>query len=151
MDIESIKKRVFECLDFEDNDLPFVTIILNKYFKRNPIDICWGLRRCVFVFKNYVIKVPINYNGVRDNDWEGSISDLGPDINDISYPKTKLAYPKVKNSYIPIVFMEYVKWATTKEIKEKLGYYPDWIGYVDCGQVGFTKSGRLVAFDYGIS
>ena len=26
---------------------------------------------------------------------------------------------------------------------------PDWTGFVDCGQVGFTKKGELVAYDFG--
>lgn len=29
-------------------------------------------------------------------------------------------------------------------------YAPDWTYSVDCGQVGFTRRGRLVAFDYGV-
>lgn len=26
---------------------------------------------------------------------------------------------------------------------------PDWMGFVDCGQVGYNRFGQVVAYDYG--
>jgi hypothetical protein len=49
--------------------------------------------------------------------------------------------------------MEYARYILPGKTDET-GYVPysmapSWAGEVDCGQVGYNKTGRLVAYDYG--
>lgn len=97
----------------------------------------------------YVVKIPRNWDGVADNDWEGSVS------NCEEYPQSdyQVQYARTRMIYfmdIPVVFMEHVLDSSSEEIRNKLGREPDWVWSVDGGQVGFNKQGRLVAYDYGI-
>ena len=95
----------------------------------------------------YVVKVPRNRDGIRDNDWEGSISN-GPNSNplqDIQYARTRMHYW----NEIPIVFMEYVEYANDAKVLSILGESPNWTWSVDGGQVGMNRRNQLVAFDYG--
>lgn len=123
-------------------------LLFDRYHKR-----CKGFEsgrtRCTFMFGRYVVKLPITHAGVGDNDWEGSVSN-GPDQNEeehVQYARTRMHY----EDSIPVLFMEYVEWARTAEIVARLGHEPDWVGCVDCGQVGFNRAGKLVAFDYGLN
>lgn len=106
-----------------------------------------GRNRAAFIFSNYVIKLPMCPAGCGDNDWEGSIS-TGDNPNDIQYARTRLLYWKNK---IPIVLMERVEHARSADIIAKLGEEPDWCMSVDCGQVGWNRAGKLVAYDYGMN
>jgi hypothetical protein len=93
----------------------------------------------------YVVKIPKNLDGIVDNDWEGSVSNGNDDPHEIRYARTHLAWV----DELPIVFMEWVEPATSREIIKRLGFEPDWVMSVDCGQVGFARDGRLLAYDYG--
>lgn len=111
-----------------------------------------GRTRCAFIFDRYVVKLPITQGGIGDNDWEGSVSN-GPEQNEdehVQYARTRMHYYKGLE-FFPVVFMEFVQWARGAEIVAKLGHEPDWVDCVDCGQVGFNRAGKLVAFDYGIN
>lgn len=132
--------------EFTEEYASLIDTICKRYLPR-ALDILTGRHRNVFIFKNYVIKIPRNINGLADNDWEGSISNAEDgDPEDVQFARTRMVYYKG----IPIVFMERADWATRDEIAARLGYEPDWTGSVDCGQVGFNKQGKLVAFDYGL-
>lgn len=126
-----------------------VTYLHQRYEKRCLL-VHGGRNRNVFDLGKYVVKIPKNLAGFGDNDWEGSVSNspesLGHD-DYVQYPRTRLAYYKE----VPIVFMEKVEPVTAKEIVRRLGYEPDWVNSVDCGQVGFNRKGRLLAYDYGLS
>ena len=123
--------------EFPDEFCAAMDEIIARLSKRTTQIEC-GRNRTVFIFKKYVIKLPRNLDGLIDNDWEGSAE------NDI-YARAKLVIWKD----IPIVLMEKAPFANKKEIINKLGYYPDWVMSIDCGQVGFNSKGKLVAFDYG--
>ena len=101
-----------------------------------------GRNRAVFKLKsgNYVIKFPLNEEGVADNDWEASIcsNKHEGDEDDVQYPKTR--YIELQGFVCCI--MEYI------EPCDSIDGMPDWIGFVDCGQVGYNKKGRLLAYDY---
>jgi hypothetical protein len=84
-----------------------------------------------------VVKIPCTLAGFGDNDWEGSCSS-GDD--EIQYARTRLAY----HDGVPIVFMEKV---TQVPIEEQ----PEWAGLIDCGQVGYTRLGKIVAYDFGLN
>lgn len=120
---------------------------LDRKYRPRAKAVQQGRNRRVYIIGTYVIKVPLNLNGVTDNDWEGSVSN-GPKPSewDVIYPKHKrLAWYRG----IPILFMEFVRPALTKHITKRLGSVPKWVDRVDCGQVGFNKQGRLMAYDYG--
>lgn len=117
-----------------------------KFFLRNPLDFHPSRTRNVFIYQKVVVKLPIDSLGFMANDWEGSISNTPESFNHpyyVQYPRTRLYYWKG----IPILWMEKVEIAdwTDKSYSD----FPDWVGSVDCGQVGYTRKGRLVAYDYG--
>lgn len=138
-------KYIKECIAFiTECSGPKVASKFVQYFKR-ATGISYGRNRIVLLMGPYVIKFPINWNGHADNDWEGSISnpdESEPDYNpdNVQYARTRLAYFE----QTPIVFMEQV--TPTAESYDVL---PDWVGYVDCAQVGYNRKGKLVAYDYG--
>lgn len=105
-----------------------------------------GRNRNVFELGQYMVKLPKNRDGYTDNDWEGSVSNSAQTYDSprhIQYPRKHLIYFKT----IPVLLMEKiipVDWSL-----EKQSDYPRWIDQVDCAQVGYTKEGRLVAYDYG--
>lgn len=146
---ESIGRREPYGID-EDAEVDgvFVLAALHaRYWARTAI-VHGGRNRNVFDFGAYVVKLPKNGDGCADNDWEGSLSNgesLG-DMREIQYARTRMAYWRG----VPVVFMEKVEHARPAEIVARLGYEPDWTMSVDCGQVGFTRDGRLVAYDYGL-
>lgn len=116
--------------------------LFEKYSRRGRF-LGAGRNRVVFqVNPKWVVKIPRNSAGFTDNDWEGSVSNSPESTeDDIQYARTIMVYLEG----CPLLFMEYV---TQAEVKyEEL---PDWVGFVDCGQVGYNASGKLVAYDYGI-
>lgn len=118
-------------------------------FRDRAEDVHCGRNREVFLMRGYVVKIPLNHCGIADNDWEGSVSnceDYPQSDWQVQYARTRMVYV----NDIPVVFMERVEYVTGKEIVQRLGHEPNWTGCVDGGQVGFNRSGRLVAFDYGI-
>jgi hypothetical protein len=126
--------------------------VLNIFVSRyggKALSIEQGRNRRVYVMKAYVVKVPVNQDGIADNHWEGSVSNSSqyPQSDwQVQFARTRLVF----QNGIPIVYMERVEEATSGAIHNRLGRVPNWIGCVDCGQVGFTKRGALVAYDYGI-
>lgn len=133
-----------------DEDVDGILHRLHKRYIVRAVKCIGGRNRNVFVMPHgYVVKIPKNFAGIRDNDWEGSVSNTDESLNDpyeIQYPKTRLAYYA---GDMPVVFMEFVEALTSADIIRLFGKYPDWVFSVDCGQVGVNKSGRLVAYDYG--
>lgn len=131
--------------DFCPEGLAVITALHDRYAGR-CLQVFMGRNRNVFDMGNYVVKIPKNLDGFADNDWEGSISNANDDPEEIRYARTRM----VEVSEVPVVFMERVEHASTAETIARLGFEPDWVGSVDCGQVGFTRDGRLVAYDYGV-
>ena len=112
---------------------------LHKRYGKKCEAIEYGRNRATYIFKNYVVKIPISFDGFVDNDWEGSVK---ADV----YARTRLAYYKD----IPVVFMETIIYADNKTIKNILSFVPDWVYSIDCGQVGFNRKNELLAFDFGV-
>lgn len=95
-----------------------------------------GRTRAVFLLPGgrYVVKIPVDEMGYHDN-W----SEARQAKRDGWLYKHQVARCRLmKNGWL---VMEYVKPATGEEL-------PDWVGSVDCGQVGWTRDGRLVAYDF---
>ncbi len=106
--------------------------LINKYGQPQ----C-GRNRAAFISKHCVIKFPLNDDGVADCDWEGS------------YSGEHLA----KGRWIQIdgfvcVIQEKLRLIPNKEFS--YANLPDWVGSIDCGQVGYDKKDRLKAYDFGI-
>lgn len=122
---------------------------LYERYMRRCRDYLIGRNRITFMFSTYVVKLPWTFDGFTDNDWEGSISNI-PDAPysdwEIQYARTRLCYV----GEIPVLFMERVEPLSGRRVVERFGYEPEWVSFVDCGQVGLTRSGRLVAYDYGL-
>ncbi len=123
--------------------------LYERYMSR-CVDYLIGRNRITFMFPTYVVKLPWCGEGFGDNDWEGSVSNI-PDApaNDwqVQYARTRMHY----EGEVPVVFMERVQPLTLAQIVELFGREPEWVGCVDCGQVGINRAGKLVAFDYGIN
>ena len=119
-----------------------------KYLSRAK-EVWCGRNRVVFDMGIYVVKLPRHALGFSDNEWEGSVSNEGNDEGYVQYAKTRIFYYKGLHEFsIPVVFMERVN----SDIRQGKKYkdFPDWVGSVDGGQVGYNKHGKLVAFDYGV-
>lgn len=135
---------------FEINeDIPELAQLHLKYAKK-AIKIYSGRNRNTFILnERIVVKLPRNFDGFTDNDWEGSISNSQESFNHpdhVQYPKTRLAYVQE----IPVLFMQRVQPLGSKQIIDRFKEEPYWVESVDCGQVGLTRFGRLVAYDYGL-
>lgn len=131
-------------LDFFRENESFLKLV--RKLQHHPYE--FGRNRVCFFLKNNVIKIPRNGGGIGDNDWEGSVSTCPEFIGSpdhIQYAKTRLLYVEG----IEVVVMEKVCYANESQIERVLGPGPNWTWSVDCGQVGFNRHGRLVAYDYG--
>jgi hypothetical protein len=99
----------------------------------------WGRNRAVYDNGKTVVKVPMQQCGIDDNDFEAFESyryKNKPDINGIRYARCRL----LKNGYL---VMEKLNTAVTYDDG------PEWMDYVDCGQVGIDRKGVFKAYDYG--
>ena len=106
-----------------------------------------GRNRATFKLRsgNYVLKFPLCEAGEGDNDWESSIvSNKSEDSEEIKYPKTK---------YITIGGFVCVIMEMVVELDPEQYWFlkEDWFLSVDGGQVGKTRSGHVVAYDYGLN
>ena len=98
------------------------------------------------VFKNpythSVVKIPANINGINANECEYRYyhGDRDP-----RYARCSLELL----DGVPIIHMEAVREISYIDGEHKT--LPAWTDWVDCQQVGYTKDGRLVAYDYADS
>ena len=101
----------------------------------------YGRNRLVLAHgKNYVVKIPLNDEGEFDNLSEARISrkyGKRADPDGVQYARCRL----LKNGWL---LMERVSPARPYGLAR-----PGWIDFIDCGQVGRARDGRLVAYDYG--
>lgn len=95
-----------------------------------------GTTRACFMSKRYVLKFPINDRGEFCNDWEGSVS----------------ADYLARGRWLEIDGFICVMQERLVEADwdgKKYSDFPDWVGSVDCGQVGYDRKGVLKAYDFG--
>lgn len=102
-----------------------------------------GRHRVVFFDRknNEVIKIPISDSGIAANFQELDYQDDNLAITNLD-EKLSIKY------HIPIIRMEYVKPISMEDLEEKEGKIPGWVYSIDSAQVGYTKDGRLVAYDW---
>lgn len=123
------------------------SVLLNlytRYLTKGKDCFCGRTRNAIDLGNNWIVKLPRTERGIRDNEQEHDISSRFKVTNMknlelIQYPKTRLV---TTEKYIPVLFMEKVIKITTYEL-------PHWTEQIDGRQVGYTKDGRLVAYDYG--
>jgi hypothetical protein len=99
-----------------------------------------GRNRAVYAHGRFVIKVPCRDQGYSDNHNEARISrkyGRGPDLDGILYARCRL----LANGWLVMerLDVEYIP----PEVR------PRWADFVDCAQVGRTRDGRIVAYDFG--
>lgn len=84
-----------------------------------------------------VIKIPIGEDGIGSNYSEArTYRACRSDPDGIQYARCRLLQDGS-------LVMEYVE---EVEDHEK----PEWSSYIDCGQVGRNRTGKIVAYDYGL-
>ena len=94
---------------------------------------------------NYVVKIPKNTYGIRDNTLENFR--YKNSLNKDTYAK----YAKCRLKGI-ILFMEYAQYPGP--FSDASGYIawtlcPAWASTIDCCQVGYNSKMEIVAYDYG--
>jgi hypothetical protein len=106
-----------------------------------------GCSRSVYRHGNYVIKLPLDDYGISANAREAHRWKKYGYSGEIPYARCRL----LPNS--GILVMEYARYTIPgKTLPDGFVPYeeaPDWTKWVDCQQVGYNRTGRLVAYDYG--
>jgi hypothetical protein len=102
-----------------------------------------GRNRIVYGRGNYVVKVPLNEDGISDNyheRWTWLHRDEG-----FSYARCRLIGA--------LLIMQYARFPVEGKTDEN-GWHeyrkdlPWWVDFIDCQQVGYNRFGELVAYDY---
>jgi hypothetical protein len=130
-------------LELEEQQLNLISDFLNQY-KDQLEFIGEGRSRRVYRHKktNYVIKIPLDNYGADDNYIEASASKSFYKDKDLDEYLPCARCRLFKGIFLVMEYVEYVKNPYSNEM-------PDWVGCVDCGQVGYTRNGDLVAYDFG--
>lgn len=116
---------------------------LQSDYKEKYVELGRGRNRLTYdMGDGWVVKIPLHMYGMEDNLTESKIYNEtkdNPENYCVQYAECMIFTYKD----IPLLIMEKVEPITH--------YYdfPDWADYVDCQQVGYTKDGKVVAYDYG--
>ncbi len=107
-------------------------------YSRKYLCLGYGRHRITFeISETHVAKVPLNDYGIYDNEKEAQLFEQEGYDGEIPYASCSIKY--VFN--VPILIMEKVE-------RIEFSDAPRWAWYVDCCQVGRTKEGKIVAYDY---
>lgn len=107
---------------------------LNEYYEHRFLYIGRGRNRIAYsISKNYIIKIPINQNGIDDNWYEATCFRKG----NKNYP-----YARCRMFGDFILVME--------KLNLNVIALPEWAKYIDCAQIGYDLRGKLKVYDYGI-
>lgn len=107
-----------------------------RYRRRYGPPIGRGRNRAVFADgDDWVIKVPVNEDGMLDNARESAHADPG-------IPLAPCELIDDHPDGVPVLRMRRVR-----EVFIPHAEQPFWMGFVDCGQVGYLPDGTLVAYD----
>lgn len=104
---------------FGDDETDYKAELILQALVRKYGEPSCGRNRVCFYSKNYVIKFPLNWNGIGDNDWEGSVSDE--------------IYAKSRHTNIDD-FLCVVAERLVPYYEAGVNYrdLPDWTGGIDC-------------------
>jgi hypothetical protein len=120
----------------EDDPLPGAATLLRVIGERCGEPMLGGHRAVFSVGDDWVLKVPLTWEGDAMNQYEACHSD----------PKIPLAQCRLhisEPSGVALLWMERI----TPLHPGKRYDLPEWTDFVDCAQVGYTTSGELVAYD----
>jgi hypothetical protein len=114
-----------------------VTPLLSHLKRKGRKVLGAGRHRTVFDCGLFVVKIPRNFSGMSANleEHENSSCPYGA----IQFARTRL----IRVGTVPILLMQKVAMPATLE------GLPAWTDFVDGQQVGYTKGGKLVAYDFG--
>lgn len=94
-----------------------------------------GRNRIAFRRGDVVVKVPSNSAGHMDNYLEAARWRPWSAMGEAQYARCRL----LRNGWLVMVYAEPMQIADM----------PDWADFVDCRQVGRTRQGKVVAYDFG--
>lgn len=92
----------------------------------------------------YMVKVPMNGEGLMANQSEIMTHEAKDPYIPVAECRMETDYSVVPEG-MPVLVMEKVDIESASKLRYK--DMPDWVGSVDCGQVGYDRKGRLVAYD----
>ena len=98
-----------------------------------------GNDRIVFLAGESVVKLPLRADGMTANGGEAMLSEKTGKTGYI--PVADCAIIHIDG--LPVLLME----AVQPVVGMSFANLPDWVGSVDCAQVGYDKAGQLVAYD----
>ena len=141
-DAEIMTVILYQMQEFEGDNYHTLTLKLVDHYRRKYGTPWVGRTRAVFDRGDgYVIKVPLNGEGFLSNSRE--VNSYGMED---PYIPTAECWEETDHSVnkdgLSVLIMEKVK-VTFANYKDM----PDWVGSVDCGQVGYNRKGELVAYD----
>lgn len=132
--------REFEGIPYHGETLKLIDNYTRKYGE--PMI---GRTRAVFDRGDgYMLKVPLNGEGMMANSSEIMTYEANDSFIPVAECRIETDYSGSSDG-IGVMVMEKVD----IEPVQNMSYndLPDWVGYVDCAQVGYDKKGRLVAYD----
>lgn len=118
-----------------------VRSIIDHYLAKGW-SVSYGRHRAGLIHPNkkYVLKIPLNDNGIFDNVKEARYFRRSKtDNNYFPMAACRVIYAD-KELGIPLLLMEYVSQLEDKDI-------PSWANFIDSQQVGRNKKGDVVAYD----
>jgi len=127
---QSIDQPVQSTQDFDQWIIDRCQQIKKQFEEWKWVYIGEGNNRIALKYRNIVVKIPKNPNGIDDN-YSKPCMKYAPKSKIIELPKTG----------IPLLFMEYLN----PNVKEKL---PQWTLSYDCQQVGYDRKGNLKLYDW---
>jgi hypothetical protein len=113
-----------------------------SWAKKELLYVGVGRTRIVFLTPSQksVIKIPLSWDGMADNDWEYRTFTKNRKSGECVYapcrPSSLLGFPVLLMRKLDLDI-------------PPVDQLPDWAGCIDCFQVGLDKEGRLLAYDYG--
>lgn len=107
--------------------------LLSKLEKKYGKPSC-GRNRAAFISKHCVIKFPLNFDGLTDNQYETRVD------HEVNY------YAKGKQ-----VLLGDFNCVVQEKLRMPKNHdnLPSWVNCIDCGQVGYDSKGMLKAYDFG--
>jgi hypothetical protein len=139
--MQYIKRQMGE---FEGDPYHAITLKQINLYRRKYGEPDVGRTRAVFDRGDgYVVKVPINGEGFAANSREVITSEAEDPYTPVADCYHDTVYD-VSSDGVSVLVMEKL---TFDGVPKSYKDLPDWVGAVDCGQVGYNKKGELVAFD----
>lgn len=103
-----------------------------------------GRHRSAYRRRNYVVKVPLNMDGLADNWRERRYWLQHHRDGYITYARCRLIY----NCFLVMEYARFPGLLSNQDGYIPMDVMPGWAYAVDCFQVGYNIHGKMVAYDY---